>query len=108
MSLSKIRTILCTALIVLLSACGSVSNTTEQATSTAYVKIVGVLEGVSVQIDNGQRKSISELFDDIDDGLVRLQLGAGNYQIKLYKNDQLVVNRKVFLATSEHVEIRIP
>ncbi len=108
MSISNIKTLLCTALIVLLSACGSVSNTTKQATNAAYVKLVGSLEGVSVQIDNGQRRSLSELFGDIDDGLVRLQLGSGNYQIKLYKNGQLVVNRKIFLATSEHVEIRVP
>ena len=83
-----------------ISSCGWYNEGVIQKTEKGELKFVGNVLQSSVSIDGGE----TFILDKVD---VVYQIKPGTHLIKVYKNNQLVVNRSVFVDNGVTMEIEI-
>lgn len=82
-------------------SCGGYRETITQKNEKGQIKFVGNSLNVSISIDDGP------LFV-IDKPDVVYQVQPGKHNIKVYKNNQMIVNRDLILDSNAIMEIDIP
>lgn len=95
--------ILFLALLITLSGCGKSNKGVVLIDGPAYLKLVGICEDISLQIDNTVRIPV---VDDCED--TQFSVKPGLHVIKLYRDGVLVLERKVSLGANEICEVRLP
>ncbi|MDD8018709.1 MAG: hypothetical protein PHP42_10085 [Bacteroidota bacterium] len=81
-------------------SCGGYNEGVIQKSERGQLKFVGNVLQASVSIDDGE----SFVLDKAD---VVYQIKPGTHVVKVYKNNQLVVNRNVFVDNGVTMEIEI-
>lgn len=85
----------------LFTSCGGYREGVIQKTEKGQIKFIGNTIEASVSIDNGELFKIGKI-----DALY--QIKPGLHLIKIYKKDQLVLNRNVYVDNGVIMEIDIP
>ena len=89
--------------IALLLFMGCAYNTgIVQRAEKSYLQFIGNSEGVSVIIDENNAFGLSTTKDTL------YQLNQGKHTLKIYRNNNLIVARIIFLEDQETMEIIIP
>ena len=89
--------------IALLLFMGCAYNTgIVQRAEKSYLQFIGNSEGVSVIIDENNAFGLSTTKDTL------YQLSQGKHTLKIYRNNNLIVARIIFLEDQETMEIIIP
>ena len=89
--------------IVFLLFVGCAYNTgTVQRAENSYLQFLGNTEGVSVIIDENDAFGLSTAKDAL------YQLNHGKHTLKIYRNNNLIVDRIIFLEDHGTMEIIIP
>ena len=89
--------------IALLLFMGCAYNTgIVQRAEKSYLQFIGNSEGVSVIIDENNAFGLSTTKDTL------YQLNHGKHTLKIYRNNNLIVARIIFLEDQETMEIIIP
>jgi len=88
--------LLCVTLVT--QGCGTRSTRTQSAEHST-IKLTGDLNGVSVQIDGGERFTPESRY---------YRVSTGTHEIRIYRDDEVVVHRKVFLDDQVTREIHVP
>jgi len=96
------RIILLLTLFVLLAGCYS-NQIVTMKDSKAYLKIEGDKTGISVVFDN-KNLDLSENFYEKN---VLLEVKAGIYIVKIYRDNKLIVERKLIFEAGKATEIQL-
>ena len=87
----------------LFMGCAFTSNTGSiQRAEKSYLKFLGNHHSVSVTIDNNNSFNLSTTEDKL------YQLSPGKHTLKIYRNNNLIVTRIIFLEDHGTMEIIIP
>ena len=93
-------TIVCVMFLLLI---GCAYNTgTVQIAEKSYLQFSGNIEGVSVIIDGDDAFNLSTTEDTL------YQLSPGKHSLKIYRSNNLIVDRVIFLEDQGTMEILIP
>ncbi len=87
--------------IFALTSCGGYSTGTIQKSEKGFLKFTGSIEGVMISVDSGPRfphDAKNELYE----------VNPGRHIIKVYRNDQIVVDRVIVVANQTIFEIDVP
>jgi hypothetical protein len=82
-------------------SCGGYNTTTTQKTEKGFLKFNGDIEHVRILID-GAELSKSENRDAV------YQVKPGNHEVKIFRNEQLLVDRTLFVDDQVTMEVDIP
>ena len=89
--------------IIFLLFVGCAYNTgTVQRAEKSYLQFLGNTEGISVVIDENDAFSLTIAKDTL------YQLNHGKHTLKIYRNNNLIVDRIIFLEDRGTMEIIIP
>ena len=73
-----------------------------QRAERSYLQFVGNSEGVTIIIDKNNSFELSTAKDTL------YQLDHGKHKLKIYRNNNLIVDRIIFLEDHGTMEIKIP
>lgn len=99
-----LKPILLTLSLGLVTACGTVINTTSQAEEAAYLVVKGNLVNKTYSIN----KNAPVAFPESEMNVVRVQVPLGNVLFKVYEADKVILNRTLFLSNKDNREISLP
>lgn len=86
-------------------ACSFNTNSgTIQKAEKSYLKFIGNSEGVSVLIDNDNSFKLAGTIENKD---MVYQLTHGKHKLKVFRNNELISNRIIFLEDNGTMEIMI-
>ena len=89
--------------IIFLLFVGCAYNTgTVQRAEKSYLQFLGNTEGISVVIDENDAFSLTIAKDTL------YQLNHGKHTLKIYRNNNLIIDRIIFLEDHGTMEIIIP
>jgi len=89
--------------IIFLLFVGCAYNTgTIQRAEKSYLQFLGNTEGVSVIIDENDAFGLTTAKDTL------YQLNHGKHTLKIYRNNNLIIDRNIFLEDHGTMEIIIP
>lgn len=88
--------LLCVTLVA--AGCGTRSTRTQTAEHSQF-KFTGDFSGVSIQIDDGERFTPESRY---------YRVSTGTHEVRVYRNDELVVHKKIFLDDQVTREIHVP
>ncbi len=99
------RTISAVVALLLISmvlvSCGGYTTGTVQTVEKGFLKFVGNPEGVMISVDNG---TPFEYNPDVE----LYSLAPGNHAVKVTRENQVVVDRTIFLDNRATMEIEVP
>ena len=84
-----------------LSSCGGYKETITQKSEKSFLKFTGTTAGASFTIDGGEMVTI-------DKGDFVYQVKPGRHEIKVYRANQAIVTRSVFVDSQATMEIEVP
>lgn len=90
-----------TLLILLVVSCGGLRTTVSTKDYNGFIKFVGNTNGITVVIDNNEPFQL-ELKTEA------YELKPGKYQIKIYRNEILIVDRLILIDKQITTEIEVP
>ena len=94
--------------LILISCSYGTREGVVQKSSKSFLQFVGNVENTSVIIDDGEPFIIRKENDgDRYSPHLLYQIAPGKHTIKIYRNDQLIVDRIIFVASSETKEVEI-
>lgn len=102
--MNAIKLVFLALTVMLITACGTVTHTTNQAEEAAYLVVKGNLENKTYSINNATQAP----FPKQSDNIVRLQVPTGTISLKVFDSGSLVLNRKLFLSNNDNREIILP
>jgi hypothetical protein len=82
-------------------SCGGYNTGIVQKTEKGFFKFVGNINSVTVAIDDGEGLSL-------DPKTEVYQVKPGKHSIKIYRNNQLILDRVVIVDNQTTMEIQIP
>jgi hypothetical protein len=82
-------------------SCGGYNTGIVQKTEKGFFKFVGNINSVTVAIDDGEGLSL-------DPKTEVYQVKPGKHSIKIYRNNQLILDRVVIVDNQSTMEIQIP
>ncbi len=82
-------------------SCGGYNEGVVQKAEKGFLKFVGDINTVTVAIDEGEGFSL-------DPKIEVYQVKPGKHSLKVYRNNQLIVNRVVLVDNQTTMEIQIP
>jgi hypothetical protein len=82
-------------------SCGGYNTGIVQKTEKGFFKFVGNINSVTVAIDDGEGLSL-------DPKTEVYQVKPGKHSIKIYRNNQLILDRVVIIDNQTTMEIQIP
>ena len=82
-------------------SCGGYNEGVVQKAEKGFLKFVGDIKTVTVAIDEGEGFSL-------DQKIEVYQVKPGKHSIKVYRDNQLIVNRVVLVDNQTTMEIQIP
>lgn len=95
----KYLLLLCLA--ILFVSCYGYHTGVVQKSEQGFIKFIGTSDTLRIVIDDGKgfiHKDRDKLY----------QVKPGNHEIKVYKNDKLVVNRVLFIDNNITMEVDVP
>jgi outer membrane usher protein FimD/PapC len=95
-----IKSIILVTIFILVS-CGGYNTGVTQKENKGFIKFTGNTNGVSVEIN-------SESKFDLNPEIERYELKPGQYNLKVYRNDDLIVNRTIIIDSQTTYEIEVP
>lgn len=90
--------------VLLTSACGSVSQSVTQNEESSGILVKGNFEGKQYSINSGPKV----LFPTSSDEVILLQVPVGMVNLKVFSDNKMIVNRKLFLSNKDRREVIIP
>ena len=84
-----------------LTSCGGYQETITQKSEKSFLKFTGTTAGASFTIDGGELVTI-------DKGDFIYQVKPGKHEIKVYRTNQIIVNRSVFVDSQATMEVEVP
>jgi hypothetical protein len=84
-----------------LTSCGGYKTGVLEKESAGYLKFIGNITNASVEIDQSIQFAINpetELY----------KLNPGKYTVKVYRSDNLVVERIIIIQSQNTVEVEVP
>ena len=92
--------------IIFLLFVGCVYNTgTVQRAEKSFLQFIGNSEGVRILIDENNTFELAETKENKD---MLYQLSHGKHTLKIYRNNNLIIDRIIFLEDHGTMEIIIP
>jgi hypothetical protein len=88
-------------LSIILSACGGYNTGTLQKSEKGFIKFSGNTLGMTISLDEGERFTKDEKIDLIE-------IKPGKHNVKVYRNESLMVNRIIIVESQNTVEIEVP
>jgi hypothetical protein len=88
-------------LSLILSSCGGYNTGILQKSDKGFIKFSGNTVGMSISLDDGVRFTKDEKVDLIE-------LKPGKHNIKVYREESLMVNRIIIVESQNTVEIEVP
>jgi hypothetical protein len=95
------KNILILLLSIFLFSCGGYNSGIIVKDSKGYLKFMGNTDGISVSIDDAPAFKLER---DVE----LYELNPGNYNIKVYRDDIVVVNRTIIVDQQTTYEIEVP
>ncbi len=106
----KVYLLIATVLIsFLVSSCGFYRATTQEDNQAA-IQIMGETQGLTLQLDQNPVIQLETLgsFDLYGKKATKIQLAPGTHTYQIFKKNQLIAHRKIFIASGEVVEVAVP
>ena len=105
---SFIKNLLCLLIIFPISGCvKGVKTEVVQKSEFSYLKFTGNTNSISVIIDDGKYNfTLSESSSSKKETLYKVD--KGKHRIKVYQNNNLIIDRMIFLENHVTTEINIP
>jgi len=85
----------------LICSCGGYNEGIIQKSEKGFLKFVGEIKTVTVAIDQGEEFLL-------DSKIEVYQVKPGKHTIKMYRNNNLILNRNVIVDNQTTMEIEIP
>jgi len=95
-----IKSIILTAVFILIS-CGGYNTGVTQKDYKGYIKFTGNIAGTSVEINS---KSKFDLNPEIE----RYELNPGQYNVKVYRGENVIVERTIIIDAQTTYEVDVP
>ena len=92
----------------LLPGCWRKSNLVVQEEATAYLRLVGDVTGVVVELDSSGTRQALPLEDQEEQGLLLLEVLPGRHLVELYRGNERILRREVYCSLGQVVEIAVP
>lgn len=89
-------------LALFLTSCGGYNTTVVQKSEKGFFKFIGNLDRVKIIIDDGASFSPEKEKDQV------FQVKPGKHEIKIYRDEQLIVNRVIVIDNQTTTEVEIP
>jgi hypothetical protein len=88
-------------LSLILSSCGGYNTGILQKSDKGFIKFSGNTVGMSISLDDGVRFTKDEKVDLIE-------LKPGKHNIKVFRDETLMVNRIIIVENQNTIEIEVP
>lgn len=88
-------------LCVVFSSCGGYKEAVTQKSEKSFLKFIGVTTGASFTVDGGEMLTIEH-------GDFVYQVKPGKHEIKVYRANQVIVNRVLYVDSQSTVEVELP
>ena len=99
-------------LMMLVVGCGSSYKASTQVAEGAFLQFSGNFWGTTLTVDNQSQVSLSkdsiESFEIEGKEVVRFPIDTGTHSIKVTRNGNVIVNRKIYVSNSNVFEVAIP
>ena len=95
------KTIIISIIFLLFVGCAYNTGTVQRA-EKSYLQFLGNTEGISVVIDENDAFGLTIAKDTL------YQLNQGKHTLKIYRNNNLIIDRIIFLEDHGTMEIIIP
>ncbi len=82
------------------SACGGYNTSTIQKDEVGQLKLVGNISQISLSVDDGDLIVVEK-----PDLIYRVK--PGNHNIKIFRNNKVIINRNLFFDTSAIMEVAV-
>jgi len=95
------RFLILIASVILFTSCGGYNYGVLEKESAGYIKFLGNITNASVEIDESIQFNINpetELY----------KLTPGKYNLKVYRNNNLVVERIIIIQSQNTIEVEVP
>lgn len=104
------KLLIITSLFLTLLGCSSEYKSTEQVEQYAYIQLKGNYQDSEIILNNGESLSANSLstFKDGNEVVISIPVDAGTHDLKVKKNGQLKVHRKLFVSEGESREVLVP
>jgi outer membrane usher protein FimD/PapC len=95
-----VKSIILVAIFILVS-CGGYNTGVTLKDNKGYIHFTGNLSGASVEIN-------SETKFDLNTEIEQYELNPGQYNVKVYRNNNIVVDRTIIVDSQTTYEIEVP
>lgn len=95
------KTIAALVLAAFLAGCGGYSTGTVQKTEKGFLKFTGKVEAVMISVDGGAQFRYDRMID-------AYEVPPGTHAVRVYRNNQIVVDRLVVVDNHTTFEIEVP
>ena len=89
-------------LALFLISCGGYNTAVVQKSEKGFLKFIGNLDRVKIVVDDGASFSPDKEKDQV------FQVQPGRHEIRIYRDEQLIVDRVVIVDSQTTTEIEIP
>lgn len=86
---------------ILFSSCGGYNTGVMEKESAGYIKFLGNISNASVEIDQSSQFNINPETD-------LYKLNPGKHIVKVYRNNNLVVERIIIIQSQNTIEVEVP
>lgn len=99
---TKTLAIIC---LTFISCSGGYVEGVSQKAEKAFLQFTGNVDYVTVSIDDSETFALERRKEKKD---VVYEVKPGNHRLKIYRNNQLIVDRVVFVDNQTTMEIKVP
>lgn len=104
------KAILSVIMLLVLAGCGTFQNVTQLEEQT-YLQLSGSVEDIVLTIDSQPEiivASDAKSFDLNGETVTQFIIAPGQHIVKIERNGELLVHRKLYVAEGNSVEIKLP
>jgi len=87
--------------VILFTSCGGYSSGVLEKESTGYIKFLGNITNASVEIDQSTQFNIIPETD-------LYKLTPGKHTVKVYRDNNLIVERIIIIQSNNTIEVEVP
>jgi hypothetical protein len=100
---------LCLFMLMTLGGCSTNFSETKQVNDTAYIQLMGSTSNLSLILD-GQSVNVRQMESFWLDGkrATKFQTTVGTHQIKIFRRNNLIINRQIFVSSGNTFEVQLP